>query len=235
MSAPAPGAGRSRGRHERTRRALAAAATRGPSRLLIRLVRLALAFALVDGVCLLGAATWSLPGGFPAELVAYAALLGPAFIGGSLAAVAEPSVLAAMAGWVGVAAWATGASAAPLRTVASQVPHAVDPATAAVLLGLVATTGFALVSLALPRLPQTRQRLRFSAGVLGGGSAVFLASFLLGPFACSPRTGLFATCATDPLPVAGIWTGTAVVTIGLASLAWTVLAAVWGRLWLWTL
>ena len=127
------------------------------------------------------------------------------------------------------------ASAAPLGTVAAQVPYTSDHATVAVLLGLVATTGFALVSLALPRLPQTRGRLRFCAGVMGGGSALFLASFLLGPFVCPPRTGLFATCGAAPLLVAGIWAGTAVAGVGLASLLWTLLAAVWGRLWLWTL
>ena len=235
MRAPGPGAGGSRGVDRRSRRAIVAASARGPSRPLFRLGRLALAFLFVAFGCLLGAATWSGSGGFPAEVVAYAALLGPALLGGALAAAAEPSLSGALAGWAGVAGWTIRAGPAPLRTVASQVPHAVDPTAAAVWLALVATMGFALVALALPRLPQTRQRLRFSIGILVVGGAIALASLLLQHVACPPGAGLAATCGAQSLLGAGTWTGIAVASIGLTSLVWTVLAAVWGRLWLWTL
>jgi hypothetical protein len=187
---------------------------------------------LVAGGCLLGAATWSGSAGFPAEVVAYAALLGPAFLGGALAATAEPSLSGILAGWVGVAAWTMRANSAPLRTVAAEVPYTVDHATAAVWLALLATTGFALVALALPRLPHTRQRLRFSVGVLAIGGAILLVSVLLQQFACPQGAGLVATCGAQSLLGAGTWTGIVVVGIGLASLVWTVLATVWGRLWL---
>ena len=235
MHAPEPSAGSSHGVDRRIRRAIAAAPTQGPSRPLARLGRLALAFLFVGGGCLLGAATWSRPDGFPAEIVVYAALLGPAFLGGALAAAAEPAPSGMLAGWVGVAAWTMRAKSAPLRTVVAEVPYTVDHATAAVWLALLATMGFALVALALPRLPQTRQRLRFSVGVLAIGGALLLVSLLLQLVACPPQTGLAATCGAQSLLGAGIWTGIAVASIGLASLVWTVLATVWGRLWLWTL
>ncbi len=137
-------------------------------------------------------------------------------------------------GWAGVAVWTIRAGSTPLRTVVAEVPYAVDHATAAVWLALLATTGFALVALALPRLPPTRQRLRFSVGVLAIGGAILLVSVLLQVVACPPPTGPAATCGAQSLLGAGTWTGIAVVGIGLASLVWTVLATVWGRLWLWT-